>query len=453
MLPIKEYLKNPRTTAVVLLEHFGQWLPESVYLRIMFRLRIGHKLHLRNPKTFNEKMQWLKLYNRRPEYTMMVDKYAVKEYVAGIIGDEYIIPTLGVWEKPEDIDFDSLPNQFVLKTTHGGGSVGVVICKDKSSFDCQKAISRLKYSMKQDVYKYQKEWPYKNVKKRIIAEQYIEPRPNVKDLPDYKWFCFNGEPKYCQVIQDRNAIETIDFFDTEWVHQDFCGLNPVFGPQVGTAMVRPECPQNLLTHIKIAQELSKGLPFSRIDLYETGEKTYFGELTFFPESGMGVYTPDNYNEILGKLLVLPGEKRGGVIINVLDNGELVFRNPDLNDYKFYCFNSVPQFMLLISERDLAVDARCDYYDMDFVHLPFSWAYPTSKYPASTPPLGFEKMKDLASKISKGLPHARIDLYNIAGKIYFGEITMYHGGGFCKFDPIEWDYKYGELIDLPPKCNN
>lgn len=306
MLPIKDYLVNPRMTAVVLLEHFGQWLPDSIYLKIMFRMRIGHRLHLRNPKTFNEKIQWLKLYNRRPEYTMMVDKYAVKDYVARIIGKDYIIPTLGVWEKPEDIDFDSLPNQFVLKTTHGGGSTGVIVCKDKSCFDREKAIRRLKHGMKQDIYKYQKEWPYKNVHRRIIAEEYINPETGKKDLPDYK---------------------------------------------------------------------------------------------------------------------------------------------------FYCFNSEPKFMLLITERELAVDARCDYYDMDFNHLPFKWAYPTSETPATTPPPSFDKMKELAAKISKDLPHARIDLYNVGGKIYFGEITMYHGGGFCKFDPQEWDYKFGEWITLPKKYNN
>ena len=185
------------------------WLfPTKLYLKWLFRLRMGYKLDLKNPKTFSEKLQWLKLYNRKPEYTQMVDKAAVKDYVAKILGKEYIIPTLGIWNKPEDIDFESLPNRFVLKTTHGGGSAGVVICKDKSTFDCKKAIRSLNKSMKQDISRELKEWPYKNVVHRIIAEEYVESRPDVDELPDYKVFCFNGKPKFCQVVTgiERHAF-------------------------------------------------------------------------------------------------------------------------------------------------------------------------------------------------------------------------------------------------------
>ena len=278
-------------------------IPDKMYLKTKYRLCMGKKLNLENPKTFSEKLQWLKLYDRKPEYTVMVDKVKAKEYVASILGDEYIIPTLGVWDDPEKIDFDSLPDRFVIKCNHNSGR-GMYICKDKSKMDVTKVKSELKKGLRQNYYKYGREWPYKDVPRRILAEQYIDPAPNVKDLPDYKWYCFNGEPKYCQVIQNRMTNETIDFFDTKWVHQDFCGLNP----GVGNAVVPPKRPANLLTHIQIARELSKGLPFSRIDLYETGEKTYFGEITFFPMSGMGEFTPDNYNEILGKMVVLPSDK-------------------------------------------------------------------------------------------------------------------------------------------------
>lgn len=305
MIHVKEYIRHPKRMAVSLLQHYGSWIPDKLYIQWMYRLKMGKKLNLKNPTTFSEKLQWLKLYNRRPEYTIIVDKYAVKEYVSNIIGSEYIIPTLGVWERPEDIDWDSLPNQFVLKTTHGGGSSGVVICKNKNTFDKQKAIEKLNRSLKQDIYKTLREWPYKNVQRRIIAEQYIQPRPGVKDLPDYKWFCFNGEPKYCQVIQDRTTNETIDFFDTDWNHQEFVGLNAVYGPFIDTAKVLPVRPENLEIQIKIARKLSKNIPFSRVDLYEIDTNTYFGEITLYPRSGLGIFSPDDYNTLLGQMLKLP----------------------------------------------------------------------------------------------------------------------------------------------------
>lgn len=304
MLPIKEYLFNPKTTAVVLLEHYGQWLPEIVYLKIIFRLELGYRLNLKAPKTFSEKLQWLKLYDRNPKYTTMVDKYAVKEYVAKKIGEKYVIPTLGIWDKPEEIDWDALPDSFVLKTTQGGGSTGVAICKNKDSFNREKTIERLNASMKQDIYGFFKEWPYKDVPRRILAEKYIAPREGVKDLPDYKWYCFNGEPIYCQVIQDRTEKETIDFFDTNWVHQEFVGLNPVASP----AAVHPSRPASLENQIVIARELSKDIPFCRVDLYESEGNIYFGEITLYPGSGFGCFVPQKYNDILGQMIILP-EKR------------------------------------------------------------------------------------------------------------------------------------------------
>lgn len=301
MLPIKEYLKHPSVLGCALLEHYGQWLSDSIYLKLMFRFKMGYRLNLRHPKTFSEKIQWLKLYNRNSDYTQMVDKYAVKEYVAKIIGEEYVIPTLGVWDKPEDIEWEKLPNQFVLKTTHGGGSTGVVICRDKSAFDKQNAIDKLNASLEMDIYKLFKEWPYKNVPKRIIAERYVLPATDKKDLSDYKWYCFNGVPKYCQVIQDRTSEETIDFFDTDWRHQEFVGLNPI----ADQAVVAPICPSHLETQVQLASLLSKCFPFSRIDLYEAENKVYFGEITFFPMSGFGSFRPNQYNEILGQMISLP----------------------------------------------------------------------------------------------------------------------------------------------------
>mgnify|MGYP002859132316 CR=1 FL=1 len=216
------FLLHPRNIVLGALYHMAPYISDETYLKWVYFFHIGKRLNLKDPKGFNEKLQWLKLYNRRPEYSQMVDKYGVKEYVAKIIGEEYIIPTLGVWDSFEEIDFSTLPNKFVLKTTHGGGGGGVVICRNKESFDIAKARERLNKSMADDCFTKTREWPYKNVRHRILAEELLEVRPDgVGDLPDYKWYCFNGEPRYCQVIQDRSTNETIDFFDTEWNHQDF----------------------------------------------------------------------------------------------------------------------------------------------------------------------------------------------------------------------------------------
>lgn len=189
----------------------------------------------------------------------------------------------------------------MLKTTHGGGSGGVVICRDKVKLDKQQVIEKLRASLRQDIAYYSCEWPYKNVPRRIIAEEYIESSTGVQDLPDYKWFCFDGEPKYCQVIQDRYSKETIDFFDTEWNHQEFVGLNPAAGP----AAEVPIRPAHLESQIMMAKKLSKGMPFARIDLYETGENSFFGEITLYPASGFGIFTPKQYNKIIGDMLKLP----------------------------------------------------------------------------------------------------------------------------------------------------
>ena len=302
-------IKNPKKLSLLNVKRgfvsiFARLYSDRKYLEALFPLRTGYKLNLDNPKTFNEKLQWLKLHDRRPEYTQMVDKVEVKKYVTGIIGEEHIIPTLAVYNRVEDIDFDNMPNQFVLKCTHDSG--GIIICKDKTKFDRKAAQKKLRKGLKRNYFYQNREWPYKNVKPRIIAEKYIEPSPDVKDLPDYKWYCFDGEPKYCQVIQDRSTIETIDFFDTEWRHQEFVGLNT----KAGNASVAPSCPANLQTHIRIARELSKNIPFVRIDLYEIRDHTYFGEITFYPKSGMGNFRPNVYDELLGKMINLPVDISG-----------------------------------------------------------------------------------------------------------------------------------------------
>lgn len=295
---IKTTYKYSRKVVVDILYLISTILPDYIFLKLIFRLKMGYKLDLDNPQTFSEKLQWLKLYNRKPEYTTMVDKAAVKEYVAKIIGEEYIIPTLGVWDRFEDIDFESLPNQFVLKTTHGGGNTGVVICKDKSSFDKESAKAKLNKSLKNCIYRRYKEWPYKNVKHRIIAEEYIT--DSTGELNDYKFFCFNGEPKVMLVSSERLTSVKFDYFDINFNHLPF----EQGGPNSKKQHARPH---NMDKMVDISTKLSSNIPHVRVDLYDVDGKVYFGELTFFDSSGYAKFEPEEWNYEFGKWLKLPAK--------------------------------------------------------------------------------------------------------------------------------------------------
>ena len=304
---VKQLKNNRGEFMASIIQNFFTWLPDFLYLKLLFRFKMGKPLNLKNPKTFNEKLQWLKLYNRKPEYTTMVDKYAVKQYVANIIGEEYIIPTLGVWDKFDDIDFSSLPDQFVLKTTHGGGGGGVVICKDKKTFDREKAMKTLNRSMKGDIYKSLREWPYKNVPKRIIAERFMAPEKNKLDLTDYKIYCFNGEPQLIMVAGGRySGDKRFAYYDTNWNVVDITWGAP-----------RPDKefdkPAQLSNMLKVASQLSKDMIHSRIDLYCIENNVFFGEITFFDSSGLENINPSDMDSYLGSLIKLPAIKqyRGG----------------------------------------------------------------------------------------------------------------------------------------------
>lgn len=297
MQSISYYLNNPRFLGLSLIRYF-KWLPDKLYLQLLFPLKMQYKLDLNHPKTFQEKLQWLKLYNRRPEYTMMVDKAAVKAYVAKIIGDKYVIPTLGIWDRFDDIEFDKLPEKFVLKTTHGGGGGGVAICNDKSKFDIEKARKTINKSLNSDIYKTFREWPYKNVSKRIIAEKFIE-LPDNMELNDYKFFCFNGKVKFFKVDFGRFVEHHANYYDLDWNILPFgeIGLEPDFNHKI----LPPPCFEEM---IEIAEKLSLGHKFIRVDLYNVAGKIYFGELTFFPASGLGPFTSREWDEKIGEYMTL-----------------------------------------------------------------------------------------------------------------------------------------------------
>lgn len=250
--------------------------PDAFYLKVLYYLKMGRKLDLDHPKTMNEKLQWLKLHNQKAQFTEMVDKILVKDYVSKKIGPQYVVPLLGVWDNVENIDFESLPQQFVLKANHSGDNKGIVICPDKSTIDVDKAKRNLKKSLKLDIYKVYREWPYKNVRKRFFAEEYLG-----KDLVDYKFYCFDGYVDSVMVCVDRQiGSPKFYFFDKEWQLKRYNAR----GKAAPADFSLPK-PEGVDEMFGLASELSKGLPFARVDFYNVNGKIYFGEITFFPASG------------------------------------------------------------------------------------------------------------------------------------------------------------------------
>lgn len=420
------------------------WLPDKQYLQLYYFGLFGKWIDFKNPETFNEKLQWLKLYDRKEIYTTMVDKNAVKDYVAGIIGNEFIIPTLGVWDRFDDIDFDKLPSQFVLKTTHDSG--GVCICKDKSTFDYSTARNKLNASLKHDFYRIGREWPYKNVRHQIIAEEYIDAE-NQHGLDDYKVHCFNGEPKVILVCKDRFSEIglTEDFFTPGWRH-----LN-VKRPEHNNAEEEPEYKPEVEEMLRLARKLSKNIPFLRTDFYTIDNKIYFGELTFFPASGFEHFEPESFDYEMGNWIALPIE--GGVIL-YKDNMYLFISSDSpsneqsgLNDYKFFCFDGKVKFFKIDFDRQTR--HRANYYDRECRLLEIEEvSYPRDPEKTLYIPQNINAMISLAEKLSSGNRFLRVDFYNVNGRIYFGELTFFPASGFGAFGPQNADKEIGSYLKLP-----
>ncbi len=277
--------------------YFLKVIPDKPYLQICYRIKTGKKLDLKHPMTFNEKLQWLKLYDRKPEYTIMVDKYRVREYIRSKIGEEYIIPLVGgPWCHADEIDFAALPEQFVLKCNHDSGSV--VICKDKRKLNYEEVKRKLNNCLKHNFWHLGREWPYKNVKPCIIAETYLEDESG-KELKDYKIFNFSGKPQIIQIDYNRFSGHKRNLYSTDWNRMNAMLEYPA---NENVALPRPPALEKLL---RLSAKLSEGYPFLRTDFYVTEGKIFFGELTFYPESGFGKFRPEEWDERMGKFLKLP----------------------------------------------------------------------------------------------------------------------------------------------------
>lgn len=267
------------------------WIPDNIYLNIIFYLKMGKKLNLKKPKTFNEKLQWLKLYDRKKIYTQLVDKYEVRSYIEKKLGKKYLIPLLGKYEKFDDIDFNNLPNQFVLKCTHDSG--GLVICKDKKTFNKELAREKINRCLQNNYFYWGREWPYKNVKPQIICEKYMVDESNT-ELKDYKIMCFNGQAKCAFVCLNRDKPTglNVDFYDLNWKPMPF----ERHYPRSNSIIPKPKKFEEM---IQLAEILAQNNKFLRVDFYEINGEIYFGELTFYPGSGLEEFTPEIYDELLG----------------------------------------------------------------------------------------------------------------------------------------------------------
>lgn len=293
---LKNRLGNPRLFLEFLFRKlFGRWMSSKLYLSGLYRINFGHKMNWEHPQSFNEKLNWCKVYNRIDLYTTLADKYAVKQFVADRIGKEYVVENYGVWENWDEVDFSKLPDQFVLKCTHDSG--GAFICRDKSTFDKENIGRLIKKNLKKNLYYGMREWPYKNIPPRIIADRLLDDHTG-KELRDYKWWCFNGKPQfmYC-TIKGENLYE--NFYDMDFhpvaINHGFPRHKPEF-----------EKPNNFELMKDLAAKLADGIPFVRIDFFDVDGHVYFGEFTFFDWAGMQPFA-DNWDEILGELIKLPSK--------------------------------------------------------------------------------------------------------------------------------------------------
>lgn len=296
---IKIIKKNPKRLIRALADNkFFNWLPDRPFLKMVYWSETGKKLNIEDPKNFNEKLQWLKLNDRKPEYNTYVDKYAVKSYVSRTIGEQYIVPNYEVYDNVSQINWDKLPKKFVLKCTHGSGCN--IICNNKDNLDIKESIRKLNIWMEKSWYWFGREWPYKDIKPRIICEKFLE-----EDIYDYKFYCFEGKPKFLYVAQGDNTKGTLkmSFYDLNWDNCEFFRSD-----HEKLAKEHPK-PENFEEMVKIATKLCQGFKFIRVDLFNVSGKLYFGELTFTPASGFRPFIPDRYELEIGNWINLPKSKK------------------------------------------------------------------------------------------------------------------------------------------------
>lgn len=413
-------------------------LPDKVYLQLMYRKHFHKWIDFKNPTSFNEKLQWLKINDRKEEYTVMVDKHLVKEHVAEKIGKEYIIPTLGVWKRAEDIDFEALPNQFVLKCNNDSG--GIVICKDKSQLDKKAAVRLLSSRLKNNGFWYGREWPYKNVKPCILAEKYMEDT-TIEELRDYKFFCFGGQVKCFKVDFDRFVEHHANYYNKEFEILDFgeATLPPIPDKRL-------EFPKNLKLMMELAEKLAEQKSFLRTDFYDVDGKVYFGEMTFYPASGFGKFTSEDADVQLGEWINLPD---GGVLLqnNWIVRFEKKKKTEELSDYKIHVFNGKPLFILVCKNRYGEGGMTETFFTDQWERMEVKRRNQADAPEEIARPEELEEMLSLAKLLAKDIPFLRVDFYVVNHRVYFGELTFFPASGFKTFEPEIYDKAFGDYLNL------
>lgn len=415
-----------------------KWVPDKPHLKMMYRATIGYWPDLENPKTFNEKLQWLKLHDRNPLYTTLVDKYRVKQWVADRIGEQYVTTTYAAWDRAEDIDISGLPDRFVLKTNHDCG--GIVICRDKEAFDLDAAKAKLAAHLKRNYYWGGREWPYKNVEPLVFAEEYLE---------DIRWelqtWNFGGEPKMVAAIKEPHGVNEKRFYDGEWVELPFVSSPPALTESV------PK-PERLAGILDASRTVSSSGVFARVDFVDSSQGLKLGEITLYPAAGFVHWTPSDYDSVIGKWLKLPECAGGGYLLVKnsscmwLRKGTSVTSGKGLTDYKIMCFGGEAYCEFTCTGRAEG-DLRVDFFDREWNRLPFTRHYPNAEIPPEAPG-NLKGVLELAQKLAADIPFVRVDFYEVAGRSFFGEMTFYPGGGFEEFEPVEWDSRVGSWMELP-----
>ena len=414
-------------------------LPDELYLKLTYRVRVGQRLNLDNPTLFCEKIQWLKLHDHQERYIKLVDKVLAKEYVASIIGDQYIIPTIGVWDRFEDIDFETLPEKFVLKCNHDSGSI--IICRDKASFDIEKARKQLNKRLQYDMYHWGREWPYKGVKRKILAETFME-NNEADDQLDSDRLGFD--------IVDNNSILEREYISPKGVKISFRDTNWGKIPYERQYPLNKVISEKIITDeelVEFSDSLACILPLSEVILFKVGGRSKYGEIVLKEGSHIEGFTPPEQDVDYGKWIRLPAKGillvRGNVVFHINTR-----KSQDLTDYKFFCFNGEPRYCQIITDR--TNNEKIDFYDMDWIHQPFVGLTPSIKNSGFEyiKPVAFDDMKRFAKQLCSGTAFSRIDFYEVNSKLFFGEITLYPASGFGAFTPTKWNKIMGDMIMLP-----
>ena len=420
------------------------FVPDKLMLKIQYRIKTGHKLNLKDPKRFTEKLQWYKLYYKNPLMIQCVDKYDVREYVKSKGLEDILIPCYGVYDSPDDIDWETLSNQFVMKDTLGGGGTSVIIVKDKSKEDINELKRRATEWVSIPAHRRDggREWPYYSGKNhRILIEQYLDTNNQPGGLTDYKYFCFDGKPVWMYVMCDRNLGNGVGvaIYNSEFVREDVQRVDE-----------RPlerviEKPLTFELMKEIASRLSDRFPEARIDLYENNGEVKFGEITFFDGSGYMTFNPDSFDTKFGEAFILPEISRGGYSYRLIIARDEP-KNHGLIDYKFFCFNGKAEFLYVMGDRKVGEQVRVRIMDREFRRLPVL-RVGDADIGDITIPENYKEMLSIAEYLSMDFPHVRVDLYNINRKILFGELTFYNASGYMKYEPDAFDIDMGSRFVL------